>query len=57
MRVYIVGISCVGKTTVGMLLAEKLGYDFIDFDSFVDFAVPLSALRTPALMNMHIAIR
>ncbi len=36
MRVYIVGISCVGKTTVGMLLAEKLGYDFIDFDSFVE---------------------
>jgi adenylylsulfate kinase-like enzyme len=24
MRVYIVGVSCVGKSTIGMLLAEKV---------------------------------
>jgi shikimate kinase len=36
MRVYIVGVSCVGKSTVGALLAEKLGYAFIDFDVYVE---------------------
>lgn len=32
MRIYIVGISCVGKSTIGELLAEKLNYKFVDFD-------------------------
>ena len=36
MRIYIVGVSCVGKSTVGMLLAEKFGYDFVDFDRYVE---------------------
>jgi shikimate kinase len=36
MRIYIVGVSCVGKSTVGMLLAEKFGYDFVDFDLYVE---------------------
>lgn len=36
MRIYIVGVSCVGKSTVGMLLAEKLAYSFVDFDLYVE---------------------
>ena len=36
MRIYIVGVSCVGKSTVGMLLAEKFGFDFVDFDLYVE---------------------
>jgi len=36
MRINIVGVSCVGKSTVGMLLAEKFGYDFVDFDLYVE---------------------
>jgi shikimate kinase len=29
---YIVGISCVGKTTIGKMLAENIGFSFFDLD-------------------------
>jgi shikimate kinase len=29
---YLVGISCVGKTTIGKMLAEKIGFSFFDLD-------------------------
>jgi len=32
MIIYLVGISCVGKTTIGKMLAEKIGYSFFDLD-------------------------
>jgi len=32
MILYLVGISCVGKTTVGKMLAEKIGFSFFDLD-------------------------
>ena len=32
MRIYLVGISCVGKSTIGKILADQLGYNFVDFD-------------------------
>lgn len=36
MRIYIVGVPCVGKSTIGKVLAEKLGNIFINFDSEVE---------------------
>ena len=36
MRIYLVGISCVGKSTIGKLLSKKLGYQFFDFDVEVE---------------------
>ncbi len=36
MRIIIVGVACVGKSTIGKLLAEKLGYKFFDFDFEVE---------------------
>ena len=36
MRIILVGVSCVGKSTIGKLLAEKLGYKFFDFDFEVE---------------------
>lgn len=32
MIIYLVGISCVGKTTIGKMLAEKIGFSFFDLD-------------------------
>lgn len=32
MIIYLVGISCVGKTTVGKMLAEAIGFSFFDMD-------------------------
>lgn len=35
MIIYVVGMACVGKTTIGRMLAERLGYTFIDLDEEV----------------------
>ena len=32
MILYIVGIGCVGKTTIGKMLADKIGFSFFDLD-------------------------
>jgi shikimate kinase len=32
MVIYLVGIACVGKTTIGRLLAQNIGYTFFDLD-------------------------
>ena len=36
MIIYIVGISCVGKTTIGRMLAEKINYSFFDLDDEIE---------------------
>lgn len=36
MKIIIVGVSCVGKSTVGKILADKIGYKFYDFDFEVE---------------------
>ena len=53
MRVYLVGVTCVGKTTVGRLLAKRLGYEFLDFDEETkrEFKKPLLALHNQFLNN------
>src|SRR5262249_8530664 len=35
-RVYLIGFMGAGKTTVGLLLAEKLGWKFIDLDQEIE---------------------
>lgn len=36
MKIIIVGVSCVGKSTVGKILADQIGYKFFDFDFEVE---------------------
>lgn len=36
MILYLVGMSCVGKTTIGRMLAEKIGYTFFDLDEAIE---------------------
>ncbi len=35
MNLYLIGYRCTGKTTVGMVLADRLGFAFIDTDDEV----------------------
>lgn len=35
-RIFLVGFMCSGKTTVGNLLAEKLGWNFLDVDEEIE---------------------
>lgn len=36
MRIFISGVACVGKTTVGKKVAVELGYNFFDLDEEVE---------------------
>lgn len=36
MIIYLVGVSCVGKSTAGKLLADKIGFSFYDFDDEIE---------------------
>lgn len=35
-RIILVGVSCVGKTTIGRLIAAHLGYPFFDLDQKIE---------------------
>ena len=47
MKIILVGVSCVGKSTVGKMLADDLGYKFFDFDSEIEkyFDKPISIIK------------
>lgn len=36
MRVVLVGVGCVGKTTIGRVLAGRLGCPFFDLDEDIE---------------------
>lgn len=36
MKIFLVGVSCIGKTTIGALLAKQLDYNFFDFDNEIE---------------------
>ena len=47
MRVFLVGVSCVGKTAIGADLAKLLDCNFFDFDDEVEsfFGMPIEHLQ------------
>lgn len=54
MRLYITGISCVGKSTTGKIIAEILGISFFDLDHEIEsyFKTSIERLRNRCF-NMH----
>ena len=51
MIIYLVGISCVGKTTIGKMLAEKIGYSFFDLDEEIQnhYKKPIERIQDECL--------
>ncbi|MEA2103553.1 MAG: shikimate kinase [Candidatus Cloacimonadota bacterium] len=47
MIIYLLGISCVGKTTIGKLLADYLDFEFYDLDNQIEeyFEKPLEYIQ------------
>ncbi|MES9903052.1 MAG: shikimate kinase, partial [Sedimenticola sp.] len=47
MRIFLVGVSCVGKTAIGAELSNLLDYRFFDFDEEVErfFGMPIEHLQ------------
>ena len=47
MKIVITGIACVGKSTVGKLLAKRMGHLFYDFDLEIEraFGMPISRIK------------
>ena len=42
MKILLFGVSNVGKSTVGKLLAERLGFDFVDLDEEIKKRMEIS---------------
>ena len=36
MNIFLTGVSCVGKSTLGKILADRLNYQFYDLDSEIE---------------------
>lgn len=36
MRIFLIGVACIGKTTIGGKLADLLGYQFFDLDHEIE---------------------
>lgn len=53
MRVLLVGVACVGKTTIGAILARRLGVPFFDLDAEIEshFGTSLERLRARFLTD------
>lgn len=51
MIIYLVGISCVGKTTIGKMLAEKIGFSFFDLDEEIQnyYEKPIERIQDDCL--------
>ena len=51
MIIYLVGISCIGKTTIGKMLADKIGYSFFDLDEEIQdyYQKPIERIQDECL--------
>lgn len=54
MRIFLIGVACVGKTTIGRKLAPLLGVPFFDLDEEIEsfFGKPITRIQNEFL-TMH----
>jgi len=47
MKIFLVGVACIGKTTIGKRLADRLECQFFDFDEEIEkyFSMPVSRIK------------
>ena len=57
MKIFLVGVSCVGKTTIGKRLAERLGYAFFDLDTEIEHYFGTSIERLKSALLTEYAFR
>ena len=57
MQIFLVGVSCVGKTTIGKRLAERLGYAFFDLDTEIEHYFGTSIERLKAALVTEYTFR
>ena len=57
MKIFLVGVSCVGKTTIGKRLAERLGYAFFDLDTEIEHYVGTFIERLKAALVTEYTFR
>lgn len=53
MKIFISGVGCIGKTTIGAKLAEQLGFYFFDLDQEIEifFGTSIEKLQNKFLTN------
>ncbi len=55
MKVFILGVGCIGKTTIGAKLATLLNSPFFDFDEEIEnfFNTSIERLQNKLLQCIH----
>src|SRR2546427_12934033 len=57
LQICLVGVSCVGKTTIGKRLAARLGYAFFDLDTEIEHTFGTSIERLKAALVTEYTFR
>ncbi|OGX06594.1 MAG: hypothetical protein A3G87_09310 [Omnitrophica bacterium RIFCSPLOWO2_12_FULL_50_11] len=57
MGIFLVGVSCVGKSTIGKCLAQCLKYEFYDLDAEVEKFFKTSIARVKAILLSEYTFR